>query len=95
MCTSVHFVIFTHRGLLWQSEKAAAGCIFTYSYYFQWGIQTINSNCTESKNVFFGRVSFFGFEGKNETLLQSANSICVISPVLVQYFAAASVNDVI
>lgn len=69
--------------------------MFTHSYYFQWGIiQTINSNCTESKNVFFGRVSFFGFEGKNETL-QSANSICVISPVLVQYFAAASVNDVI
>jgi len=52
-----------------------------------------NSNCTESKNVFFGRVSFFGFEGKNET--QSANSICVISHVLVQYSAAASVNDVI
>lgn len=52
-----------------------------------------NSNCTESKNVFFGRVSFFGFEGKNET--QSANSICVISHVLVQCSAAASVNDVI
>lgn len=52
-----------------------------------------NSNCTESKNVFFERVSFFGFEGKNET--QSANSICVISHVLVQYSVAASVNDVI
>jgi hypothetical protein len=52
-----------------------------------------NSNCTESKNVFFGRVSFFEIEGKNET--QSANSICVISHVLVQYSAATSMNDVI